>query len=671
MGKKFLWAFLFLPFAAVAAEPPPTVTYPDTPRTYVPGGAQSSPAVQRQAQQAGVAQPTNIGQIPTPDTVPAPGGATGIIAPSTTVNQAPVNGQYRNAQGQVNLSKMFLDRYRQSVVRVTARDLAGNELSRAMGVGVGRNAQFIATPLSIVLGNSQQWADKIEITHSAGNRYFAKVALIDEEKNIVLLAPEANPSPLPYAREQDERSLVDVFFISFEDADGVIAPAIHRGRIAATNGESGLLSLSSAELKNETASSTYSGTALINSQGELLGMLLPEGRGVLASTLQKLTLKAEKATPIEPNLVGAILGRGVLVQAKTEGAYPTISAAFEAIKKGEAPKTDTSRYTPARNRTVAPREADRVVVKVMPGTYREAKPLSIPSNISLSGSGPGQTTVIGADPEKPVFLLQDVENTMIAGFRIVPAALQKLKAPTVIISKGRNISLLGNVVEAKGGVAVWAHESQGVKIFGNAFARGQARGLSCDRSTLDLEGNAFLGDWPMAVSVDKGCNLNARRNLFSENKTAITISSAAGRVNIERNSFIRTTGAVKFSSAPRTFFLNDNLFFECNYALLSSSALDAKKLGRNAVWRSKMEARNRNIPAVDLVRTEPKFVAPASYDFRLSAGQSQFATAEIEPGAELGAFSRSAFVGTYTQQLVRALGVAIGEPDLAETWGLQ
>jgi hypothetical protein len=171
--------------------------------------------------------------------------------------------------------------------------------------------------------------------------------------------------------------------------------------------------------------------------------------------------------------------------------------------------------------------------------------------------------------------------------------------------------------------------------------------------------------------VDKGCNLNARRNLFSENKTAVTISSAASRVNLERNSFIRTTGAVKFSSAPKTFFLRDNLFFECNYALLSSGALDAKKLGRNALWRSKMEARNKPIAAVDLVRTEPKFEAPASYDFRLSAGQSQFATAETEPGAELGAFARDTYVGTYTQQLVRALGVAIGEPELAEAWGLQ
>lgn len=670
MGKTILWAFLFLPFmAAIAADPPPNVTYPDAPRTYVPGGAQNSPGVQTRMQQSGV--PTNIGQLPTPETVPAPGGSTGIIAPSTTATTNRVQGQYRNGQDQVNLSKMFLNRYRQSVVRVIARDMAGNELSRAMGVGIGRNGQFIATPLSIVLGNSQQWADKIEITHATGNRYFAKVALIDEEKNIVLLAPEASPSPLPYARQQDERSFVDVFFISFEDSGGAIVPSIHRGQIAATNAESGLLSLSSDELKNENAASAYSGTALINSQGELLGMLLPEGRGVLSSTLQKLTQKAEKASPIEPNLVGAILGRGVLVQADMEGAYPTISAALEAIKKGEAPKTDTSRYTPARNRSVAPREAERVVVKVMPGTYKEPKPILLPSNISLSGSGPGQTVVIGSDPEKPVFLMQDVENSMLAGFRVVPAALQKLKAPSVIISKSRNVVLLGNVVEAKGGVGVWAHESQGVKIYGNAFARGQARGLSCDRSSLDLEANAFVGDWPIAVSVDKGCNLNASRNLFSENKTSVTISSNAGRVNIERNSFVRNTGAVKLGSTPKAFFLRDNLFFECNYALLSSSTLDAKKLGRNAVWRSKLEAKNRAIPAIDLVRTEPKFEAPASYDFRLAAGQAQFATAEIERGAELGAFARDTHVGTYSQQLSRSLGVAVGDPELAETWGLQ
>ena len=156
MGKLFLWAFLFLGFspAAFAVDPPPSVTYPDAPRTYVPESARNNPAVQSQAQQA-TGSPTNIGAIPTPETAPPPSaGSTGIIAPST-IPAVPSPGQYRNAVGEIRLEKMFLDRYRSSVVRVTSKDLAGNELSRAMGVGVGRNSQYIATPLSIILGNSQ------------------------------------------------------------------------------------------------------------------------------------------------------------------------------------------------------------------------------------------------------------------------------------------------------------------------------------------------------------------------------------------------------------------------------------------------------------------------------------------------------------------------------------
>lgn len=658
MGNTFLWAFFYLLASpAFAADPPPLNQGAGS---YVPGSAQSSPAVQQRL------GPTNVGQIPTPDTAPSP-GTTGIVAPSTTVLAVPSPGQYRNAIGEVRIEKMFLDRYKTSVVRVTSKDLAGNELSRAMGVGVGRNSQFIATPLSLILGNSQQWADRIEITHAAGNRYYAKVALIDEEKNLVLLAPEANPAPIPPAREQDERPNIDVFTISFESgAEGAIDPKILRGNIAAANPETGLFSVGGMKPND-----THAGTAVINTQGEMVGMLLPEARGVLSSTLQKLVVKAQKNTPIDPIMIGVILGRGVLVDPKTKGAFPTIAAALDAIKKGDAPKADTKLYTPARNRAVAPKESDKVVIKVMPGTYKEAKTISLPSNISLSGSGADSTVLVGGDPEKPVVLLQNSENTMVSGFRITPASLQKLKAPTVIISKGRSVTLLGNVVEAKGGVAVWVHESTMVNVAGNSFARGLARGLSCDRSQMVVEGNAFVGDWPMGISVDKGCNIEVKRNFFFENQTSIIVSSLASRVNLERNTFIRTPAAVKITGSPSNFRLNDNLFFECPFALMAGGDVDLKKIGRNAVWRSKMQARGRPMNSMDLVRTEPKFEAPGDYDFRLRPGQGQLGNATTEEGADLGAFQRSDYLGRYTQQLVRTLGVAIGENDLAETWGME
>lgn len=659
---RILWAFS-LPlatFPALAADPPPNVTYPDIPRTYVPEGARTSPAVQSRAQQTAPATaptgPTNVGAIPTPDSIPAP---------TSVVPTAPSAGRYRNAKGEVNISKMFLDRYKQSVVRVTARDMAGNELSRAMGVGVGRNAQYIATPLSIVLGNSQQWADRIEITHAAGNKYFAKIALIDEEKNLVLLAPETNPTPLPYAREQDERPNVDVFTFSFADGPEGIDPSIHRGLVAAVNAENGLLSISSTTLNDD-----QSGSAIINTQGELLGMLLPAGRGVLSSTLQKLAMKAQRASPFEPNLIGTILGRGVLVAAKTEGAFPTIAAALEAIRKGEAPKADPTRFTAAKDRAVAPKKSDKIVIKVMPGTYREGKTISLPANISLSGSGADRTSLVGHDPEKPVLLLQNIENAMVSGFRIVPASEQKMKAPTVILSKANSVTLLGNVIEAKDGVGVWIHQSRGAKVFGNTFARGQIRGLSCDRSDLTLDGNAFVGDWPTAVSIDRGCSVDAVRNLFFENKNAITISSQARRAILEKNSFIRSPAAIKLAGSLSAFRLSENLFFECAYGLLAGGTVENRQVGRNVIWKTKIQARGRPVNSQDLVRSEPKFEAPESYDFRLKAGQSQLGTGNTEGGGDMGAFQRADYLGEYTQQLVRTLSAAVGEPDLATLWGL-
>jgi hypothetical protein len=611
--------------------------------------------------------PTNVGQIPTPDTAPPPSDGS-IPAPSSVTPTAPSPGQYRNARGEVNIGKMFLDRYKQSVVRVTSLDLAGNELSRAMGVGVGRNSPYIATALSIVLGNSQQWADKIEITHIAGNKYFAKVAYIDEEKNLVLLAPEASPTPLPMVRENDERTQIDVFSFSFANGpNSTIVPKIHRGILAAANKETGVLSVASTPPTQED----QAGSGIINAQGELVGMMLPEGRGILTSTLQKLVLKAQKAVPFEPNQVGAILGRGVLVDPKNKDAYPTITAALEAIKTGKAPKTDPTRYTPAKNRSVAPQENDKVVIKVMPGIYKEEKTLILGSDLSLSGSGPSRTQLLGKDPGKPVLLLQKSTNVIVSGFRIVPAQGQSLKAPGVIVTKGRTIVFLGNLFESGGGIAAWAHQSSNVAFNGNTFSGSDARALSCDGSEVKVNANAFIGEWPSAISAEKNCDLSVTRSFFLENKTAVSVSSAAKRLRVERSSFLKTESAIRALSDVKSIRLNDNLFFDSPNGFVAGGIVASQTIGRNSIWRSKFTARGRNIPNLDLVRTEPKFEDPSNYDYRLKPGQGQIGNAVSEEGADLGAFQREEYLGPFTQQLVRSLAVAVDNEDLPSSWGIK
>ncbi|MGZ3662818.1 MAG: right-handed parallel beta-helix repeat-containing protein, partial [Bdellovibrionota bacterium] len=579
MGK-LLWAFFFAASVtsshALAEDAGMTgaVTYP-------PKAATAKPSI----------------AVPTPDTIPPPTGLNGT-ATNTSIPNSPTAvtsaGKYRNAKGEVKIEGLIHDRYKQSVVRVTAKDLAGNVLARAMGVAVGRGTQYIAAPLSLVLGSSQQWADRIEITHFAGNKYEANVALIDEEKNLVILAPEASPAPIVFAAETDERPQVDVFTISFENApDGSITSSVHRGRVAAANTDTGLLSVS--PYSGQVMDDAQAGTGLIDSDGKLIGMLLPGGRGVLSSTLQRSIAKAQKATPIEPRLIGVILGRGVLVDPKStaEGSFKTISDALDAIKKGAAPKTDPTRYTPARNRAVAPKDTDKVVIKVMPGTYKEKKPITLPSDTSLSGSGPGQTTIVAPDPGKPAILIQNANNVIVAGFRIVPANLQSLKAPALIVSKATGVTLIGNVFEAKGGVGAWVHDSMKVSFFGNTFARGTIRALSCDKTSLQVEANAFVGDWPVALSLDKDCSSVVKRNLFIDNKTSIGVASTSGSTMLQENSFIRDATGVKLSGASPSFTLYDSLFFETPYGFISGGDINTRNLGRNATWKSKFMSRSK------------------------------------------------------------------------------
>lgn len=662
MGKwKFLWLFLGLLPLAYSADPPGSgIT-----ATGIPGAVTYPTGAGQNANKG----PTKVGQIPTPDTLPLQTGTATNTSIPTPVGEVKSLGRYRNAKGEVKLDSMLHDRYKQSVVRVVAKDLAGNVLAKAMGVGVGRNAQFIATPLSIVLGSSRQWADKIEITHFAGNKYEAQVALIDEEKNLVLLAPEASPAPIVFTREMNERPQIDIFTIAFDlNADGTIASSVHRGRIAAANPETGLLSIS--PYSGSKIDDAQAGTAIIDSEGNLVGMLLPGGRGVLSSTLQRSIAKAQKATPLEPRMIGVILGRGVLVDTRLEGAFKTIGEALDAIKKGTAPRTDPTRYTPAKNRAVAPKETDKVVVKVMPGTYREKKQISLPSHLSLSGSGPGQTTIVAPDPNKPAILVQNAENVIVAGFRIVPAALQSLRAPALIVSKATNVTLIGNVFEAKGGVGAWVHESRNVAFQGNTFARGTMRGLSCDKSDIKVEANAFVGDWPVALSVDKDCSATVTRSLFLENKASISASGSSGTLTVQRNTFVRSPSAVKLNGNNQRFRLQDNLFYECSFGLFGAGEVSSRSIGRNAAWRSKFTARSKTLTQLDIVKTEPQFEAPDLYDFRIKPGKGHTGSALLEDGADLGAYQRSDFLGPWSGALARSLSAVTSEEDLASAWGL-
>lgn len=673
MGKLiFLWAFFILAGQAWSADSDGiaatgiqgAVTYP-TPN-FTPPAASSSTST---ATSSGT-KPSIV--VPTPDTIAPPStgsgaGTTGIIAPPTT---PPTSlGKYRNARQEVRIADMIHDRYKGSVVRVLAKDLAGNVLAKAMGVGVGRNAQFIAAPLSLVLGTSQQWADRIEVTHDSGNQYLAKVAFIDEEKNLVLLSPEASPAPIVFARTENERPHIDVFTISFETApNGSLTSSVHRGRLAAVNTETGLLSISPNQ--GQVIDDKQAGTGLIDSEGNLIGMLLPGGRGVLSSTLQNVIAKASKAKPIEPSMIGVILGRGVLVDPKASGAYKTITEALEAIKKGEAPKADPSRYVPAKDKSVAPKGSDKIVVKVMPGTYREKKTIVLPSNISLSGSGPAQTTIVAPEASKPAILIQNASNVIVSGFRIVPAALQSMRAPALIISKSSNVVIQGNMLEAKGGVGAWANESLSVSFFGNTFARGTVRALSCDKSSLNMEANAFIGDWPMALALEKGCVAIVRRNLFFENKTAISATSNTGSVKLQFNTFVRAQTALRISGNSRPVTIQDSVFFECTNGIFAEGELAPKAIGRNAAWRTKFTANGKVLTGIDLVRSEPIFEGPESYDFRIQSGKGHTGSALLEPGRDLGAYQNSDLLGPYSEILAHSLGALTGKDDLATEWGI-
>ena len=319
-------------------------------------------------------------------------------------------GRFQTAAGGQKTAELLLDRYKQSVVRIIARDESGNELNRSMGVAIGYSSNgtkigkglYIATSLSLILGNALQWADKIEIQHESGTKYYGRIALIDEQIDLVLVEPQNAPQPIFFVDAQNERPQINIYTIGFKDTkEGYPEAKIHSGTLAAVNRRAGTLAVSGAAINNSQI-----GTGIINTQGQLVGMLLKDSNGVLSSALRTAILKAHRLKSFHPRLVGVIMGRGVLVDKRIPSAFQTIEAAIKAVNAGTAPKRDPTRYLRAYTDDFRPSTVMRPVIKVAPGTYNITNTLEIPSNISFTGSGPSETILIGSDPNKPIVSLK-------------------------------------------------------------------------------------------------------------------------------------------------------------------------------------------------------------------------------------------------------------------------
>lgn len=600
--------------------------------------------------------------------------------PATT--QGSLLGRFRTASGYVRVEEQLLDSYKNSVVRVTALDSTGNTLNEAMGVAVGMNESgilegdtvYIAAPLSTVMGNDREWADRLQCTHHSGASYSAEIALIDQALDLVLLKPKNKPTAIRSLPESQERTQIGVITIQFNrDRRGEIVPVFHRGTLAALSQEEGTLAISGKE-----AIASSAGTAIISLTGHLVGMLQPNGGGVLMSAISKDIRRAKGRTPFPPRLVGVIMGKGVLVDPNLKDAYPTIPAALADIKAGNAPKPDPTRYFGGTSDVAKPifnTAKNRPVLKIAAGTFTLAEPLEVPSDISISGMGPKETILLGASQDKPVLLFKGTKNASVANLRITPSSSQKDAEATVRIADSNNVQLVGNVIEGKGGkAAVYLLNANGVSIAGNAFPEGKNKALYCQNSSMTVEANSFLGKWPQAIAYGLGCSSLAEKNLFVENEISHAVSSSAKSVLIRHNTMLRDLVGVRIYGSIGQLAIEDNIFYSNRNSILSSPKILPSQVGRNTNYQSLAFEQDKPVQGLDFIKGKPEFRNLERYDLRLLPGSPGANSGMPGPSGnttDVGAYQNENLLGEYTSQFVIALETALGEKNLAEAWGFK
>ena len=549
----FLLFSFFFPlwlFAQGGSNSPPVIDSP---------GVDSIPTAITEEELKRRQEKGEAGSPPSFDTTP--------VAPSGTL------GRFRKKEGNletVEIEALLLDRYKDSVVRIRVLDHSGMNLGEAMGVSVGLTSSgaqvgdsiYIATPLSLLLSNPLQWGDSIEIYHYSGTKYNADIAVIDEKLDIVLLKPKNYPQPIRFVEPSNERNQLDVITISFrDDGKGGLEAASHLAVMAATNPKSGTLAISGSTIGDEQV-----GTAILNMQGQLMGMLLPKHQGVLSSAIVSLIKKARDKKIIPPVMLGVIMGRGVLVDKNLvgSGAYISVEKALEDIRNKKAPKADLSRFTPSHQ--LYYRKIPRVVLKVGPGTYSFKEALKVPSNVSIAGSGANLTTFTVEDPKQSVLLLKNVNNVYISHLRFQVKEKQSKLQSTVFIQDSSEIILLGNLVETNGGRGVHAIGSKLISLVGNSFPEGKNKAVYCQKSSIKAEANSFLGPHPQAIAVGQNCSLLAKSNLFIGNKIGVAVSGRSSYFQLKNNTFIYTSIGVRFYGYYPRLEVEDNLFYEGKFS---------------------------------------------------------------------------------------------------------
>lgn len=621
------------------------------------------PAPQNQGVPSNLQQGTPQFQLP--EGAPQPG-------------QQQPQGKYTNRDGTVRLDEKLRDVLVNSVVEVTAYDQADAPIRKTMGVAIGKDAagamvsdrNFIAVPLSVVMGNNLQWADRLSITHHKGSSYNASIAMIDEELGLAILQPDNEPQPIRFMPAKNERNQIKVVMIKFNrNQKNEIVADVYWGEISALNRKKGTLIVSGDEVD-----STMAGTGIINMKGELVGMLGYGGHGILSSAMYERTKYTRKKPAIQPKMVGVLMGKGVVVDKKMKGAYRSVGEALKEIRAGRAPKADPSLYIPKQTDET---EQGRVIVKIHAGTFVEKSTLDLPANISITGAGPAQTILTSEDPAKPVISINDKKDISLANLMIRPAPLQKNNVNTVDIKDSSNVFILGNAIVSRGGSALSFQGARASAAFANAFdgkdANGSAKAVYCNNSIILAMSNAFIGQWGHGLSVGTECVMKASRNFFQKSKIGIAIASSSANVEVEKNTFIQTVVGVRYyGNFPAGKFV-DNLFYRNVYSIYTSQKPQAEQFRYNSSWRSVATFKKSTIKNSGMMKSEPKFRNPATLDFRLKAGSAQFgagSTTEKGLPTDIGAFQNADFLGKYSIQLANALGAIRGDANLAKTWGL-
>lgn len=175
--------------------------------------------------------------------------------------------------------------------------------------------------------------------------------------------------------------------------------------------------------------------------------------------------------------------------AATAAASQTGASRFNVKDYGAAGNGSADDQGAIQAAAAAAAKAGGGIVWLPPGIYAHGDVLNFGSNVTLSGAGPGETTVRATNAERSAIRFANASNCGVSDLKISGAASPRKQnddSAGILLVDSSNCSIHGVAIDGGASAGILVHGSHGIRVTGNDIRNEMADGVHVVAGSTDV-----------------------------------------------------------------------------------------------------------------------------------------------------------------------------------------